>query len=210
MRKIAFYDVETTGLNTSVDEVIQFAAIITDENLNPISVINRFTFSNREIHPKAFEVHGINRADLLKLSAGIYFEEIVREYDLFHNEPDVLWVAYNDKFDKSIMNNTLSNNSYDKPISFGSRTSSFHVPDKGRFNMDAMTLFNNGLNYGQHGKLAGHVAKFNQEKTNLSELYNKFCSKLKMTFPIKGSHDALFDCFAMWVICSTHKSKVFL
>ena len=40
MKKIIFYDLETTGRSPYWDQIIQIAAICTDENLNVLDEIN--------------------------------------------------------------------------------------------------------------------------------------------------------------------------
>ena len=35
-----FYDTETTGISTCFDQILQFAAIKTDDDLNPIETFN--------------------------------------------------------------------------------------------------------------------------------------------------------------------------
>lgn len=209
--EIVFYDVETTGKVTTRDEVIQFAAIITDINFRIKSVINRFCFSNMPIHYEAQALHGLDREMLLSYSGGKYFEQIVEEHSIFRQKKNLVWVAYNDKFDKSIMNNTLLNNSAVNPINFGARlyTLDRQIPS-GRYNLDAMQLLNSVLNGGKTTKLEYHL----ENNTGVSreamyEMYKQFCSRIKLNFPVKESHDALFDCFVLWVLFDKHKHLVY-
>lgn len=89
-----FYDIETTGLNKCFDQVIQFAAVRTDLNLNTIERHEHFVRLNKDVipNPHAFITH---RIPLSKLKSGLTeFEAISRIHSLM-NTPGTISLGYN-------------------------------------------------------------------------------------------------------------------
>ncbi len=94
MNSYLFYDLETSGLNKAFDQVLQFAAIRTDMNLNEIQQYN-FLIKLRPdiiISPYALITH---RISLNTLPSGMCeFEAARRIHDLL-NEPGTISLGYN-------------------------------------------------------------------------------------------------------------------
>jgi len=83
MGQFAFYDFETTGTSPAFDQALQFAAILTDENLNPLEEINvRCNLSNHILpSPIAFSVTGIT-PDVLNSQEMSYYDFSIYLYNL--------------------------------------------------------------------------------------------------------------------------------
>lgn len=89
-----FYDLETSGLNKCFDQILQFAAIRTDENFNIIEKHN-FNVALREdviISPDALLVHKISPKDLKK---GKSEYEALKEIHELLNRPGTISLGYN-------------------------------------------------------------------------------------------------------------------
>lgn len=208
---LVFYDIESTGLG-SKDEVIQFGAIITDMNLHLVKVINKYSFTNMQIDPGAYAVHQLTLEDVYKYSRGKYFEEIVEEEKaLFRDSKNLIWIGYNDKADKRLINQTLENNGI-TPINFGRKISMIdHSLKKGVYNLDAMDLFVKALNGGRKGKLGYFVHNHaGIDFDRLQDVYKKFTKRLSFVSPRDGAHDAVYDSFVVWWIMSQHKDRMFI
>lgn len=64
--RIAFFDIETTGLEFDEDRIISMSIVITDQAGNHINTwSSRFNPEGVAIKPEAFEKHGITDAELL-------------------------------------------------------------------------------------------------------------------------------------------------
>ena len=94
MKSFLFYDTETTGLNPSFDQILTFAAIRTDLELNELE---RHTITIRlrpDIipSPKAFLTHGLTFQELEK---GVCEYEAALEIHKILNTPGTLSLGYN-------------------------------------------------------------------------------------------------------------------
>ena len=83
---LVFYDTETTGLNRDFDQVLQFAAILTDDALNEVG---RFNIRCRcrpwtVPAPMALKVTGVRPALLAEVKAKMP-EAIVVSFDALEN-----------------------------------------------------------------------------------------------------------------------------
>ena len=89
-----FYDIETTGLNPAFDQVLQFAAIRTDEELKEISRHEIFVRLRPDVlpAPHAIITHYLGINDMQKGDTEI--EAIKKIHQLF-NEPGTITVGYN-------------------------------------------------------------------------------------------------------------------
>ncbi len=89
-----FYDLETTGLNKCFDQVLQFAAIRTDMELNEIARHEFLVKLNPDVVPSpgAVLTHGIT-PEFLK--AGICEYEAISEIHQLINHPGTISVGYN-------------------------------------------------------------------------------------------------------------------
>ena len=89
-----FYDIETTGLNKCFDQVLQFAAIRTDRELNELSRCEIQVKLNPDIipSPAAVITHRIGVPDFVK---GISEYEAIQEIHTLLNTPNTISVGYN-------------------------------------------------------------------------------------------------------------------
>ena len=89
-----FYDIETTGLNRAFDQVLHFAAISTDRQLNEIK---RFTFKI-QLRPDVIpspEAMITNRISLKDLATGLSEYEAMRQIHLLMNRRNTISLGYN-------------------------------------------------------------------------------------------------------------------
>ncbi len=93
-RTYLFYDIETTGLNKAFDQVVQFAAIRTDQQLNELERYEYFIRLNPDVipSPQAFITH---RLSLTQLEQGMdEFQAMKIIHDLV-NTPGTTSIGYN-------------------------------------------------------------------------------------------------------------------
>ena len=101
MKKIIFYDLETTGRSVYWDQIIQIAAICTDEHLNVLDEINLQ-----------------NRIDYMNLDVEGYEERVLKGFNIKKYMPYVISVEYLDlkmnklEFRNNDINNLLNSNLY--------------------------------------------------------------------------------------------------
>ncbi|TNF65589.1 MAG: exodeoxyribonuclease I [Gammaproteobacteria bacterium] len=90
-----FYDLETTGLDVSFDQVVQFAAILTDENLNELKRYNFLIRLNPDTIPSAYAqiTHqiSINQAN----SNGLNEYDAIKKIHHLLNRPNTISLGYN-------------------------------------------------------------------------------------------------------------------
>lgn len=94
MNSYLFYDIETSGLNKCFDQVLQFAAIRTDEEFNEIDRYEYLLKLNSDTipHPQALITH---RISLSSLKDGLSeFAAISNIYHLI-NQPGTISLGYN-------------------------------------------------------------------------------------------------------------------
>ena len=89
-----FYDLETTGLNKCFDQVMQFAAIRTDENLIELERHEYFVKINPDVipSPEAMITHGL---DLNLCSNGLPEIEAMEKIHALMNTPGTISLGYN-------------------------------------------------------------------------------------------------------------------
>ena len=94
MATFLFYDIETTGLNKSFDQVIQFAAIRTDLNLQEIERIELLVKLNADTVPSpyAFATHQVA---LSELEQGLNETEAMIIIHQWLNVPGTISLGYN-------------------------------------------------------------------------------------------------------------------
>ena len=94
MKTFLFYDIETSGLNSSFDQVLTFAAIRTDLNLNEISREYIIVKLRPDIVPSpgAFITH---RLSLKELNSGFCEYEAARKIHEIVNTPETISLGYN-------------------------------------------------------------------------------------------------------------------
>jgi len=89
-----FYDLETTGLNKAFDQVLQYAAIRTDTELNEI---NRYIVKVRlrpDVIPSPQAII-TNRIPIAELTSGMFEFEALRQIHQLMNEPGTISLGYN-------------------------------------------------------------------------------------------------------------------
>lgn len=94
MRSYLFYDIETTGLNKSFDQVLQFAAIRTDLNFNEIKRYELKVKLNPDTipSPQALLIHKISWENM---NNGISELEAMQKIHYWFNEPGTISLGYN-------------------------------------------------------------------------------------------------------------------
>jgi exodeoxyribonuclease-1 len=89
-----FYDIETSGLNKAFDQVLQFAAVRTDRQLNEIK---RFTLKIK-LRPDVIPSPGAvitNRMALKDLASGLSEYEAIRQIHRLMNQRNTISLGYN-------------------------------------------------------------------------------------------------------------------
>jgi exodeoxyribonuclease-1 len=89
-----FYDIETTGLNKAFDQVVQFAAIRTDRQLNEIE---RYRLTVK-LRPDVIPSPGAmitNRLSIADLASGLCEFEAIRQIHELMNQPETISLGYN-------------------------------------------------------------------------------------------------------------------
>src|SRR3972149_2565554 len=89
-----FYDIETTGLNKCFDQVLQFAAIRTDLDLNELERYEIFIKLNPDTIPSPTAVL-VHQLSLEKIQHGINEYEAMCEIHRLFNTPGTITVGYN-------------------------------------------------------------------------------------------------------------------
>ena len=115
MKKIIFYDLETTGRSVYWDQIIQIAAICTDENLNILDEINLIGKLNSFAvpDPEALLVNKIPIDSIYKSNFSNYhlISEIAQK---FSEWSPAVFIGYNSiKFDEEVIRNAFFKNLFD-------------------------------------------------------------------------------------------------
>ena len=101
-----FYDCETTGADRCFDQILQFAAVLTDDELN---VVDRFEIRSRLLpyvvpSPRAMCVTGVSVEQLLDPGAPSHFEMCKRIHEVMSGWSPATIVGYNSiSFDEELL-----------------------------------------------------------------------------------------------------------
>jgi exodeoxyribonuclease-1 len=89
-----FYDIETTGLNKAFDQVLHFAAIRTDLELNEIERYDLKVKLNIDVvpFPEAMLIHQMKLSDIAE---GVSEYEAIKKIHQWMNEPGTISLGYN-------------------------------------------------------------------------------------------------------------------
>lgn len=105
-----FYDTETTGINTSFDQILQFAAIRTDADLNEIE---RFEIRSRILpgtlaSPHALIVTGVRATQLVDPELPSHYEMMRQIQEKLMSWSPALFIGYNSiEFDEHLLRHSL-------------------------------------------------------------------------------------------------------
>jgi len=204
-----FYDLETTGRSVIWDQIIQVAAVLTDNNLNIIEKyeekcrINSFCIPN----PEAILVNKISTNTLLNANLS-HYQLMLNIRNKFLKWSPAIFIGYNSiKFDEEFLRNSFFKNLFDPYITTKKNNYRFDLLDTVR-----------ATNHFYPDKI----------KSNISEKGNPIL-KLDNIAPLNGisnfkAHDALGDTIAtielakvikkevssIWETSISNKSKAFL
>jgi exodeoxyribonuclease-1 len=140
---IVFYDLETTGRSPHWDQIIQIAAIYTDQNLNVLDKININCRLNSFCIPEP-EALLVNRMPIKNiLNSNLSHHQLITEvYNKFTSWSPAIFIGYNSiKFDEEFLRNALFRNLYDPYLTIKNnnlrsdlldtaRISNFFFPEK--------------------------------------------------------------------------------
>lgn len=105
-----FYDTETTGISTDYDQILQFAAIYTDENLNELDRIELRCRLHPHVvpHPGALRVTGMTIDRLLDASLPCHYQMVRTIRTKLSEWSPAVFVGYNSmRFDEHLLRQAL-------------------------------------------------------------------------------------------------------
>lgn len=110
-----FYDVETTGTNIQFDQILQFAAVHTDAELNEI---DRFETRCRLLphvvpSPDALRINQVTANQLTNLALPSHYEAVTRIYKRLREWSPAVFLGYNSiMFDEKFLRHAFYKNLY--------------------------------------------------------------------------------------------------
>lgn len=112
MKSYLFYDIETSGMNNSFNQILQFAAIRTDENLEETERFNIYVKLRPDIIPEPVAAI-THRIPLTRLFKGVTEYELAGKlYEIF-NKPGTVSLGYNSlSFDEEFIRSLFFRNFY--------------------------------------------------------------------------------------------------
>ena len=198
--KYVVYDVETTGLSAK-DEIIQFAAIISDEQLKNCSIYNFYCMSQQPISPGAFNTHKMTREFIYAESKGKFFEDYW--YDFLKNldgEDQIIWVDWSKNgFDRKMINNTLEHYNLDPYFTFPVVNT---LPNDKEYGHCSFNLMKAIRNKGVTGSLAleNAIKLTGYSKQHLDQLYEKLTANISSKKGSMTFHDAVYDSLMTYLL----------
>ena len=131
MKKIIFYDLETTGRSSYWDQIIQIAAICTDESLNVLDEINLIGKLNSYAvpDPEALLVNKIPIESIYKSNLSNY--ELVSEIShKFAEWSPAVFIGYNSiNFDEELIRNAFFKNLFDPYLTIKNKNTRIDLLD---------------------------------------------------------------------------------
>ena len=194
--KYLFIDTETTGLSTK-DEVIQFAALVTDEQFRLVGLENFYCDTVYPISEGAAKVNKLSTEIIHNFSKGLFFED---QFPAFVKEVgnDVCWIEWSKNgFDMRMINQTLAKCGQPK-YDFGKQLVDYREATTGVCNFNLMHAIGNKFYGGGVRKLevaTKDLLKISKEK--IDEVYN---SKIKRFSIETGAHNADYDAFLCYLL----------
>jgi DNA polymerase III alpha subunit (gram-positive type) len=183
----AFIDVEATGLDKGADDVIQFAAIMADENLVPKSFINVYFDTDRAISKEAQDVTGLDKEKLKVLSRGARLNSYCQKIASILGNSVV--VGHNVDFDIKILQSNLRRHcNIDVVVEERNVICTMHRY-RGLTRLNSFST--EGYKFPSLDDLSSFVCK--ELKRSKSDIGAKFASIFKTTGTV---HDALYDAFS--------------
>jgi hypothetical protein len=200
----AVFDCETTGV-TQKDEVVQFSALLLDDEMKLQKVYNCFCYTQVPFNHEASTITGLTAEKVHELSGGKFFEDFYCASDLFQI-PDLVWCGWNGVFDKNAINNTLTHNGLDAH-DFGQEIRRLGKTS-GVYYFDVMKLYSslNGIDY--YEKLSACVRKMKYSQGKLDSMYQKLLRISGMDSSIKF-HNALYDSMITWLYLAANRKRCY-
>ncbi|MDU8988466.1 MAG: 3'-5' exonuclease [Clostridium perfringens] len=225
MSRYIFFDTETSGTGNNA-RVIQFSAIITDENLVVTDAFDEYCMIDGDIPPEVLQIHGIDKNKLAKLSGGQTILDVVEKHkDILRGKGNV-WVGYNTPFDIRKIQDSIDSekikvlneevnipeyllNPNEPIIDFGSTVMDEfpNASDTRNVNYDLMRYYYKKLDLKVWAKLGvivddvlGEEGKAYAMNIFENSILSKFTNRRKPQF-----HDALFDAFICWFLFTVEK-----
>lgn len=197
--KYVIYDTETTGL-TGNDEVVEFGAIVTDENLNAKKAYKFYSFTQVPFSEQAQKITGLTPTIVRDLSNGKVFEDNWCRLP-FVGDKDIVWVSYSTNgFDERLINQTLYNNGLPK-YDFGKRRKTI-VRGSGGYVFDVYAAIKYKVNNGKDKKLEQVLNGIGIPESNLNKIYHSVGID-DCTF-----HDALYDACSLYIILYSYRERL--
>lgn len=107
-KNVVVYDIETTGLDVSSDEIVQISAVRTDGKGNVVAAFDRAVIPAREISEGAARTHGFT-LEYLREHGGTSAREALTAFSEFVSGATL--VGHNSvKFDRAVVNRQLKEN----------------------------------------------------------------------------------------------------
>lgn len=114
VRRTVVLDTETTGfLHDDGDKIIEIGAIEYIDRAPTGRTFHVYVDPQRDVPEEAYEVHGLSRDELMKLSGGKIFADIAQDFVEFIRGAEM--VAHNAGFDENFLNAELKAAGY-KPV----------------------------------------------------------------------------------------------
>ena len=227
MGRYIFFDTETSGTGNNA-RVIQFSAIVTDENMVVTDAIDEYCMIDGDIPPDVVQIHGIDKNKLAELSGGQTILDIVEKHKDILRAKKNIWIGYNTPFDIKKIQDSIDSekikvlneevnipeyllNPNEPIIDFGSTVLEglpIHNDDR-NVNYDLMRYYYKKLNLSVWAKLGvivdtviGEQGKAYAMNIFESSILSKLTNRREPQF-----HDALFDAFICWFLFTVEKES---